>query len=331
MDNRHARVMLYQWAAFIVSIFFAWYSDESRWLKAAFIALSWFHARWGLWFLDCCGLIRPFFQLDMLTGIDRTFLLGGDIEKHQDPVPVILCMEAPDDIDEFKKKIHEHFLSFRRCRQAVVQIGSEFFLQDVTDIDKLNDMVVIHGTELDQEGIQDFTAKILEHHTEIIEQRPALKIWLIPSKTNGQLFVVAKFYHFYADGLSIMQMVSLMQDGGDEVRYNTNPIRYPPRRPAPYCVQLADGLKSAELQKDATIPKTVLLNEGNVDYESREHKVHISKDFKVSDLKVKSRAMKVSLNDVFMGAVVKAIKEVSAHTKETKVVAFMPYSLYTGE
>ena len=61
------------------------------------------------------------------------------------------------------------------------------------------------------------------------------------------------------------------------------------------------------------------------------HKIHISKDFKVSELKVKSRAMGVSLNDVFMGAVVKAVAEVSAHTKETKVVAFMPYSLYVGD
>ena len=120
-------------------------------------------------------------------------------------------------------------------------------MQDVTDIEKLNNMVEISGSKLDQDGIADFTAKLLENHTEIIEQRPALKIWLVRSQTEGQLFVVAKFYHFYADGLSIMQMVSLMQDGGDEVRFNTNRIMYPPRRPAPYCVQLADGFKSAEL------------------------------------------------------------------------------------
>lgn len=42
-------------------------------------------------------------------------------------------------------------------------------MQDVTDIEKLNNMVEISGKKLDQDGIADFTAKLLENHTEIIE------------------------------------------------------------------------------------------------------------------------------------------------------------------
>ena len=79
------------------------------------------------------------------------------------------------------------------------------------------------------------------------------------------------------------------------------------------------------------MPKTVLLNPSGVDYESREHAVHISKDFKVSQLKVKARRLGVTINDIFMGSVVKAISDVSAHTKETKVLTSMAYSVHSGD
>ena len=93
---------------------------------------------------------------------------------------------------------------------------------------------------------------------------------------------------------------------------------------------MKDGAKVEELQVGATVPKTVLLNPSEVDYESREHAVHISKDFKVSQLKAKARRLGVTINDIFMGSVVKAISDVSAYTKETKVLASMAYSVNPG-
>ena len=53
---------------------------------------------------------------------------------------------------------------------------------------------------------------MLESVEEIEKQLPAMKIWLIPSKTDEpkELHIVAKFYHFANDGLSIVQMFSLM-------------------------------------------------------------------------------------------------------------------------
>ena len=85
-------------------------------------------------------------------------------------------------------------------------------------------------------------AKRLETYEEITNELPALKIWLIPAKGNeekqaregeqdlkgtSELFIVAKIYHFIGDGLSVLQMFSLMQDGGDGVKYGSNRVRYP--------------------------------------------------------------------------------------------------------
>lgn len=93
---------------------------------------------------------------------------------------------------------------------------------------------------------------------------------------------------------------------------------------------MKDGSKLDELQAEATVPKKVLLNP-TVDYASREHSVHISKDFSVSALKVKARKQGVTINDIYMGSLVKAISDVSAHTKETKVLASMAISVKTGD
>ena len=67
-------------------------------LKASLIFAAFIHARFGLWLTDSFGLTRPLFGMDMLTGFDRAFLLAGSIEEHQNPVPTIIKMEAPEDI-----------------------------------------------------------------------------------------------------------------------------------------------------------------------------------------------------------------------------------------
>ena len=68
-------------------------------------------------------------------------------------------------------------------------------------------MVEIHNETLDDEGLQQFIAKKLEVHQEIIDGRPILKIWLMPAASGEEgtkeLFIFAKFYHFATDGLSI--------------------------------------------------------------------------------------------------------------------------------
>ena len=59
-----------------------------------------------------------------------------------------------------------------------------------------------------------------------------------------------------------------------------------------------------------------------------EHKVHISKDFKVSELKFKAKRLGVTINDIFMGSVMKAIADMSSEkTSENKVLTAFAYSI----
>ena len=106
------RVYVYLWSAFIASIAFAFISEINIWLKVLLIFAAFIHARWGMWFLDMFGLVEPLFCMEMLTGFSRLFCLGGDIKKVQNPIPTVLKMEAPDDIEDFKEKITAHFLKF---------------------------------------------------------------------------------------------------------------------------------------------------------------------------------------------------------------------------
>ena len=202
------RVYVYLWSAFIASIAFAFISEINIWLKVLLIFAAFIHARWGMWFLDMFGLVEPLFCMEMLTGFSRAFLLTGNIQKYQAPIPTVLKMDAPDNIEDFKAKLINHFMTFTRCRSMVKNIGAEFFMKKVTHPGMLQEMVEIHTETLDDEGLQQFIAKKLEVHQEIIDGRPMLKIWLIPAASgeNGtkEIFIFAKFYHFATDGLSIM-------------------------------------------------------------------------------------------------------------------------------
>ena len=203
----HIRVYLYLWTPFVASIVFSFISEIHWGLKALLIFAAFIHARWGMWFLDMFGLVEPLFCLEMLTGFSRAFLLSGNIQKYQAVVPTVLKMDAPDDLEAFKAKLIAHFMTFKRCRSMVKNIGAEFFMKKVTHPGMLQEMVEIHNETLDDEGLQQFIAKKLEVHQEIIDGRPMLKIWLIPAASGEEgtkeLFIFAKFYHFATDGLSI--------------------------------------------------------------------------------------------------------------------------------
>ena len=122
-----------------------------------------------------------------------------------------------------------------------------------------------------------------------------------------------------------------MQDGGDEVKYGSNRVRYPVRpsqQPQPFLKQLeVFGKYDEQWKSEATFPKKVLCNERPHDLVSQEHKVHISKEFKISQLKQKCKKLGVSINDIFMGSLVKAIADLSAETGESKVCASMAFSV----
>ena len=78
------RVHLYLYTPILVALAYAFLSEFSIYLKVLLIFQTLIHCRWGLWFLVNCnwGLIEFLFDMEMLTGFDRAFLLADSkIEK----------------------------------------------------------------------------------------------------------------------------------------------------------------------------------------------------------------------------------------------------------
>ena len=121
-----------------------------------------------------------------------------------------------------------------------------------------------------------------------------------------------------------------MQDGGDQVKYGTNRVGYP-NRPAANKISLFEKFKGFLQDEshlnESTTPKVVLANKRPFDIDSRELKFHFTKEFKTSKLKAKAKKLGVTVNDIFTGSVVKAVADVSTHTKESKVSTMFAYAV----
>ena len=129
---------------------------------------------------ETCGLDLKLFGLELLTGIERTCCMLAPIREEQVAVIATIKMDAPDDIEKFRHKILNHFLQFRRYRSCLKQFGSDFFLSEVKDQSILNNIVTIHPEALTEEDVRRFVTKQHEDLTEVQNELPACKIWLIP-------------------------------------------------------------------------------------------------------------------------------------------------------
>ena len=72
-----------------------------------------------------------------------------------------------------------------------------------------------------------------------------------------------------------------------------------------------------ELAKDPTNPKTLVVNDKVIKSPARE--VYFSNTINLLDVKEKAELLKVSINDLFLGSVTKAIKDFHEGTEEKKV------------
>lgn len=73
------------------------------------------------------------------------------------------------------------------------------------------------------------------------------------------MYIVSKSYHVVCDGLSLLQMFSLMQDGGDQVATGSNRVAYPNRLLQPLCGS-RDSQNRLKALKMKIGPNTVLQN-----------------------------------------------------------------------
>ena len=90
-------------------------------LLYAILAFVWYRAI--LVWLHRIGLDLPILGIELLTDIDRCMQIVTR-DRHEYIVTACIKIDVPDDLDLFRKFVHSHFMTFRRCRSTIVRIGN---------------------------------------------------------------------------------------------------------------------------------------------------------------------------------------------------------------
>ena len=75
----------------------------------------------------------------------------------------------------------------------------------------------IESERMDHEELEKFLSKQHEDCRLLEDNLLLVKVFLIPAKEPGICYMVGKIFHCIGDGLSALQIFSLMQDGGPAV------------------------------------------------------------------------------------------------------------------
>ena len=77
-------------------------------------------------------------------------------------------------------------------------------------MDVLDGLVRIHLDPLDDDEVHEFQAKEHSNYSEFENGLPVFSMWIVPSKEEGMAYIVVKSLHQLSDGISLLQMFSLM-------------------------------------------------------------------------------------------------------------------------
>ena len=97
-------------------------------------------------------------------------------------------------------------------------------------------------------------------------------------------------------------------------------MHYPQRPKVSHCETLRHFKETAYIIADidrlhATVPNKLLVID-EPDYKSIKSDVYFSNEISLNKLKEKSRALNVTINDILVGSVIKAVKDISVGTQE---------------
>ena len=105
----------------IIAWFYLFYAD-SNWLMIPLYAiLSFIWYRGIMLWLHRLGLDLPILGIELLVDGDSGFAL---VSHFTCPYIVTSCtkMDSPDDLEQFRKYVLNHFMTFRRCKSVLVRI-----------------------------------------------------------------------------------------------------------------------------------------------------------------------------------------------------------------
>jgi diacylglycerol O-acyltransferase / wax synthase len=192
---------------------------------------------------------------DRLTGLDASFLHIEDATSHMHVASVMLFEGPPPPYDDLIEAIERRLPLVPRYRQRLAHVPLQQGRPKWVDDPHLNLRYHVRATALPSPGserqLKDLAGRVFSQQLD--RDKPLWEIWLVDGLEDERFALLAKTHHALVDGISGMDIVSVLFDTSPEPAAPTDPgDRWLPR-PLPSGVQL---LAEALLER-ATVPAEV--------------------------------------------------------------------------
>ncbi|MBD0280956.1 MAG: wax ester/triacylglycerol synthase family O-acyltransferase [Thermoleophilaceae bacterium] len=189
---------------------------------------------------------------DRLSGLDASFLHLEDAAAHMHVASVTLFAGSPPPYDEFLEAIERRLALVPRYRQRLAFVPLGQGRAKWVDDPHLNLRYHVRYTALPSPGserqLKDLAGRVFSQQLD--RDKPLWEIWIAEGVEDDRFAMLAKTHHALVDGVSGMDIVSVLFDTSPEPTVPTDPgDRWLPR-PLPSRAQL---LAEALLER-ATMP-----------------------------------------------------------------------------
>src|SRR4051812_24561937 len=192
---------------------------------------------------------------DRLTGLDSSFLHLEDGSAHMHVAAVMLFEGPPPPYDELLEVFERRLPLVPRYRQRLAFVPLGQGRPKWVDDPHLNLRYHVRSTALPSPGserqLQDLAGRVFSQQLD--RDKPLWEVWLVEGLEDGRFAMLSKTHHALVDGISGVDILSVLFDSAPEPLTPTGPgDRWLPR-PLPSRAQM---LAEALLER-ATIPTEI--------------------------------------------------------------------------
>src|SRR6188472_4258173 len=193
---------------------------------------------------------------DRLTGLDASFLHIEDDSSHMHVASVMLFEGPPPPYEELLDTFERRLPLVPRYRQRLAFVPLAQGRPRWVDDPHLNIRYHVRSTALPSPGteqqLQDLAGRVFSQQLD--RDKPLWEVWLVEGVEGDRFALLAKTHHALVDGISGMDIVSVLFDTSAEPVAPTGPGERWLPRPLPSRAQL---LAEALLER-ATIPTEIV-------------------------------------------------------------------------
>jgi len=192
---------------------------------------------------------------DRLTGLDASFLHLEDGCAHMHVASVMLFEGPPPDYDELLQAIERRLSLVPRYRQRLAFVPLGQGRPKWVDDPHLNLRYHVRAAALpspgSEEQLKNLAGRVFSQQLD--RDKPLWEVWLVEGLENGQFAMLSKTHHALVDGVSGVDIISVLFDTSPDPAAPPDPGRRWLPRPLPTGTQM---LGEALLER-ATLPAEV--------------------------------------------------------------------------